>query len=315
MDFSAVIIIPLLAVILDSVLGDPHTFPHPVRFIGNGLDLYEDVVRRIGLNMRFAGWLALFLFAGGSWAIVAMLISIPALGFLIAVYFGYSGLALGCLLKECRKVALLINQGDTLAARNALGMLVSRDTSQLDENELRQTLSETVSENLNDGFVVPFFYLALLGPAAMWAYKAVSTMDSMWGYRTEKYADLGYAGAKTDDFLAFIPARLTALVMLWVGRHNGLNYAGAKAHFQKDAIKMESPNAGWPMATAAWLVGGQMGGKTRYFGKVKDKPILGPVGKRWTEGMIESLFTLCRKVGYWSAAASLLAASLLRWAI
>lgn len=313
--FLYALVVPILAVGLDLWLGDPHTFPHPVRFIGNGLDLYEKVVRKMGVNLRFAGWLALAFSSIGTWGLVGLLTSIPIFGFFVAVYFGYAGLALGCLLKECRQVRLLIDGGKIAEARHSLSMLVSRETSELSENELRRTLAETVSENLNDGFVAPMFYLTLFGPGGMWAYKSVSTMDSMWGYKTEEYGELGYAGAKCDDVLAFIPARLTAWTMILVGKINGFDQAGARQNLSTDARKMESPNAGWPMAAAAWLVGGQMGGPTVYFGEVKEKPVLGPEGKSWSSEMIDRLILLCEKTGYWSAGACIGGTMVLRWAM
>ena len=158
-----------------------------------------------------------------------------------------------------------------------------------------------MSENLNDGFVAPMFYLAIFGPGGLWAYKVVSTMDSMWGYKTEQYGDLGYGAAKTDDLLAFIPARITSWSMLFVGKRYGLAYDAARLNFKADARQMESPNAGWPMAVAAWLFGGQMGGRADYFGEAKEKPILGPVGSVWNKDMIRSLIDFCRKTGLISA--------------
>ncbi len=294
-------IIPLVAVILDSLFGDPQSMPHPVRYIGQGLDIFEASARRVKLNMRVAGWTAVLLFSVGAWSIAEYLIAIPYLGVLIALYLGYAGLALGCLVKDARRVASLLDTGDLPGARQALSMLVSRDTSALDPNDVRRTLAETVSENLNDGFVAPMFYLAIFGPGGLWAYKVVSTMDSMWGYRTDRYKDLGYAAAKTDDVLAFIPARITAWILLLVGKKHGLAYEEAKANFAADAETMESPNAGWPMAATAWLFGGQMGGKAIYFGEEKEKPILGPIGKMWDKHMIRSLITTCKSSGHMAA--------------
>ncbi|MCJ2163887.1 MULTISPECIES: adenosylcobinamide-phosphate synthase CbiB [unclassified Pseudodesulfovibrio] len=289
--------IPVLAVILDGIFGDPKSLPHPVRLIGKGLDLYEASARRVGLDLRAAGWIAVFLFGAGAWALVALLMHIPYLGVIIGVYFAYAGLALGCLVREARKVTRLLDTGDLAGARHALSMLVSRDTKGLDANGIRRTLAETMSENLNDGFVAPLFYLALFGPGGLWAYKTVSTMDSMWGYRTKQYNDLGRGAAKTDDFLAYIPARITAYLLIFVGKRQKLAHEQARARFKADALKMESPNAGWPMAAAAWLMGGQMGGPTVYFGKIKDKPALGPKGKVWDKSMILSLMSLCQKTG------------------
>ncbi|MBI9078187.1 MAG: cobalamin biosynthesis protein CobD [Pseudodesulfovibrio sp.] len=294
-------VIPIAAVILDSLFGDPETLPHPVRYIGKGLDLYEAVVRRMNLDLCVAGWIAVVLFSAGIWMIIKFLMTIPYIGLIVAIYLGFAGLALGCLVRESRQVATLLDSGNLQEARRALSMLVSRDTSNLDPNGIRRTLAETVSENLNDGFVAPMFYLTIFGPCGLWAYKTVSTMDSMWGYKTEKYCDLGYAAAKIDDFLAYIPARITAWLMLAIGKRHRLEYALAKSNFQTDAKKMESPNAGWPMAAAAWLFSGQMGGTAEYFGKIKEKPLLGPANGIWNKTKIQSLITFCKKTGYVSA--------------
>ncbi|WP_419787945.1 adenosylcobinamide-phosphate synthase CbiB [Pseudodesulfovibrio sp.] len=291
-------IVPAAAMILDSVLGDPQSLPHPVRYIGKGLDLYEASARRVGWNLRAAGWAAVIFFGVGSWCIATVLCAIPYLGVLIAVYLSYAGLALGCLIKESRRVATLVDSGDLEGARKALAMLVSRETSSLTPEEIRKTLAETVSENLNDGFVAPMFYLVIFGPGGMWAYKAISTMDSMWGYRTERFRDLGRGAAKTDDVLAWIPARITAWALLLTGKLRGLNFRDAKAHFATDAAKMESPNAGWPMAAAAWLMGARMGGRATYFGRIKEKPLLGPEGSSWNREKIHSLIKLCRTSGH-----------------
>jgi adenosylcobinamide-phosphate synthase len=294
---AAVFLIPALAVVLDRILGDPAGWPHPVRFIGKGLDLFEAAARRTGVNLRLAGWGAVLLFAWAAWFVVAEFSSIPYLGPLLAVYFAYAGLALGCLLKDARRVAELLDSGDLTGARTALSMLVSRETAELDAPAIRRTLAETVSENLNDGFTAPLFYLALLGPGGLWAYKAVSTMDSMWGYRTDRYIDLGQGAAKTDDVLAWIPARLTAFFLFIAGKRLGLKAATARGRYRDDARKMESPNAGWPMAASAWLMEAQMGGPTVYFGKVKDKPVLGPEGTWWDGAKLHKLFRLAAKTG------------------
>lgn len=286
--------VPAVAVVLDSIFGDPKSIPHPVRFIGSLLDMYEASARKVGIDLRAAGWVAVILFAAAAWGVTEYLIAIPFLGFFFACYLGYAGLAMGCLIRDARKVASLLDTGDLVEARQALAMLVSRDTTSLDANAIRRTLAETVSENLNDGFVAPLFYLCIFGPGGLWAYKVVSTMDSMWGYKTEEYKDLGRGAAKTDDLLAWIPARLTAKILLFAGKRQGLDFASAKANYASDAVKMESPNAGWPMAVAAWLFGASMGGPTTYFGEVKDKPVLGPKGKNWDKGQIRSLLTLSR---------------------
>ncbi|QJB57684.1 adenosylcobinamide-phosphate synthase CbiB [Pseudodesulfovibrio sp. zrk46] len=295
--FALVFGVPIVAVILDSILGDPQHFPHPVRLIGKTLNMIESMVFKTNINLHAAGWCTMIILSLAAWAIVQLFISIPYIGLLFAIYFAYAGLALGCLVKECQHVVNLLDNGNITTARTSIGMLCSRDTKTMDEDNIRRTLAETLSENLNDGFIAPLFYLILLGPAWLWVYKTVSTMDSMWGYKTDRYRDLGYAAAKTDDILAYIPARLSGVALMLTGKWMGLDITACQKNYANDATKMESPNAGWPMAAAAWIVGGQMGGKTIYFGKVKSKPILGPIGKVWTQKRLNTLLTLCQKTG------------------
>lgn len=284
--------LPALAMVIDLIVGDPQRFPHPVRLIGRFLDWLEPRARAWKLGLRLAGALCVVLTAGICFLVVYALTEISLAGMLIAVYFAYAGLALGQLQDEGRDALDLIEEGELEEAREAVGMLVSRDTSQMDEVELRRTLAETVSENLNDGFFAPLFYLVVGGPALMWAYKAVSTMDSMWGYRTERFKDLGWAAAKADDLLAYIPARLTALFFIGAGAMLRMPWRQARDHVRADARTMESPNAGWPMAACAWLVQGTMGGQATYFGVAKSKPILGPAGQEWTPEKLKRLFRL-----------------------
>lgn len=292
MDNSTVLfLIPVIALVLDLVLGDPKWFPHPVRFLGMALDWYKNWVKSIGLSNKIMGGVGVFGISIIVWSVLKIFLAIPFLGVLIGLYLAYAGLALGSLLSECKNAASLLDSGKIEEARAAIAELVSRDVSELDEAGLRKALAETTSENLNDGFVAPFFYLVVTGPAGMWVYKTVSTMDSMWGYKNEEFKDFGYFAAKTDDVLAFIPARITGFMMLAAGRILKLDWKGAYDNLITDAAKTESPNAGWPMATAAWLLGAQMGGKAVYFGEEKEKPVIGPEGE-WTSLKLKRLGTL-----------------------
>lgn len=282
----------LVCYIADLVIGDPARWPHPVRILGSCLNYIEPKVRNSGFNLKFCGFAVLA--AGIVLALTAatLLISIPYLKILMSIYLGYASLALGCLIYEARKVQMLIASGRLEEARKALSQLVTRDTEQLDEQGLYQTLAETTSENYNDAFCAPFFYLSLLGVPWVWAYKMVSTMDSMWGYKTQKWKELGFAGAKLDDILAYIPARMAALSMLaagyvlrWPGRVNITDVI-------KDAGKLDSPNAGWTMSAGAHLLGVKMGGTASYFGKDRDKPILGHGNEKYSSGKIDQLISL-----------------------
>lgn len=265
---------------LDLLFGDPADWPHPVRLIGRALDRLEGWARRSWLGPRLAGAVAVAGLAGVSMLLVRLLTGLPLLGEMLALYLGYAGLALGCLLREVQAVLNLLESGRLAAARVHLAGLVSRDTTDMTEEEVLRALGETLAENFNDGFVAPFFWLSLLGPAALWGYKAVSTADSMWGYRTERFEELGKAGARADDVLAWVPARLAALLIWMAGW-----ILGKRAAWQDiaaDARTMDSPNAGWPMSAAAHAAGVSMGGPTRYFGEIKDKPPLGPQGVTWS---------------------------------
>ncbi len=273
------------AVLLDHMLGDPPEWPHPVRLIGRVLTALEPLAPGPSLPRRLCGAFCTVAVAGACASAVQLVVGLPVVGVLAALYFSYAGLALGCLLREARAVMALLDAGDLPGARRAVAMLVSRETADMDEDAVRRTLAETVSENLCDGFAAPLFYLVLGGPALLWTYKAVSTMDSMWGYRTPRFRELGWFCARADDVLAFVPARITALCIVAAGWMLGRPGRGILGRVRRDAVRMSSPNAGWPMAAAAWVCGAGMGGAAVYFGQAVVKPHLGPGGQWNTQTM------------------------------
>jgi len=174
----------------------------------------------------------------------------------------------------------LLASGDVDSARCRLALLVSRDTAPLDAAGISRGLAETVAENFNDGFVAPLFWFAVGGVGGLWAYKAISTLDSMWGYRTPRYRQLGAWAARGDDLAAWIPARLAAAALVLVAALWGRGVPWKTLVAQARA--MESPNAGWPMAAAAHAVGATMGGGDWYAGVFRHKPQLGPELTSWT---------------------------------
>lgn len=295
------LLIPVLAVALDLAFRDPPGLPHPVRYIGRLALLVEDQVRSFG-STKAAGVLALLAVVVPVWLVVRLATALPLLGILVTLYLAYAGLALGQLLHEGRRILAMLENGRLEDARTGLAGLVSRDVSGLNEAGLRRTLAETLSENLNDGFVGPFFFLATLGPVWLWIYKTVSTLDSLWGYKTERYREFGWAAAKTEDVLSFIPARLTALVMIAAGWAMGLPWRQAYENLVADAGQCESPNAGWPMAAAAWLSGASMGGPAVYFGEAREKPVLGPADADWSLEKLRLLLKLVLVAGLIAAA-------------
>ena len=291
MDFH--LFLPLAAVALDAALGDPQRWPHPVRLIGAALNALERPVRNspAGLQQLYGAATALLL-SYGVCVCVYYLGRLPWLGWAVSLYFAFAGLALGQLLREAKTAARLIEAGRGEEARRALGMLVSRDTSSLDRAGQWRTLAETVSENFCDAFVAPFFYLCLGGAPLLWFYKAISTMDSMWGYKTQRFKHLGWAGARADDLLTWVPARLSAWALILSAALMGLPTAGARANLKADAARMASPNAGWPMSAAAWLCGASMGGRAVYFGQEVEKPLLGPADCVWEAQSFKTLLNL-----------------------
>lgn len=281
----------LIALILDLCFGDPDLpWRHPVCYLGKALDWLSPRLRRLASLCRqhqsrlekCLGFLALFLMAGISFVPVFLLLRIPFWGAILAIYLAWAGLAFGCLTNTGKIVLERVESGDLPLAREGVAWLVSRDVSQLDQPMLRKTLADTLAENFTDAFLAPYFWLLLTGPAGLWCYKAVSTMDSQWGYLTPKWRNLGYACAKADDCLAWLPARLAPLILhfasclvptkfkSWQGYWPG--YATIRA----DARGMTSPNSGWSMSACAWLCQGPMAGPSIYFGQLVQKAWLGP---------------------------------------
>lgn len=308
-DLSLLIFL-LGAVLLDLFFGDPKDWPHPVRLLGRALTVSEHWARHCFLGPVVGGGMVVIGLAICSFYLTTTLVRWPLMGELLALYLSYAGLAWGCLLHETGTVLALLENGDLAAARVHLAGLVSRDTADLDEQDTYRALAETLSENFNDGFVAPLFWLALGGPATLWAYKAVSTTDSMWGYRTERFARIGKVGARLDDILAFIPARLSA-ICIWCA---GLLILRSRSWMQimAEARRMDSPNAGWPMSAAAHVVGAGMGGPTRYHGEIKNKPRLGP-DLAWNSIRIRTLRQVVQMAALLAAACIIALGTWLAW--
>lgn len=192
---------------------------------------------------RLAGLCALLVLVCCAGLAVYLLLGLPLLGPLLAVYLAWAGLALGSLLGIGRDVLGRVETRPEPEARQAVSRLVSRDTSRMDRPLLRKTLADTLSENLTDALLAPFFWLLLAGPVGLWCYKAVSTADSMWGYLTEKWRWLGWAGARADDLLAYVPARLSVVAIWLTDRcvRSGLFLWRARAR-----LKPAQPAAGSP---------------------------------------------------------------------
>jgi adenosylcobinamide-phosphate synthase len=267
----------LLAYFLDLLLGDPPGWPHPVRLLGRIIqywesNLYQD---RVGAGALF--WLAVmgstFVLIFGVLLLIALL---PAwAGLLVLAYFLYVGLATRSLHQESLKVEKALRRGDLDGARAALALIVGRETDNLSPEEIRRAVVETLAENLADGVVAPMCFILALGLPGLFFYKAANTMDSMVGYKNYWYARFGKVAARVDDVLNFIPARLTALLMLPIAAILSLDWRGACRTLWRDRCHAASPNAGWPEAAMAGALGVRLGGSSTYFGRLVEKPFIG----------------------------------------
>jgi adenosylcobinamide-phosphate synthase len=252
----------LAGVGLDLVLGDPRWLPHPVRGIGWLIARQDKLYPRT----RPAGVL-LWLVTVGVTAGVVLLTP------LLAIYWIYSFVAIRDL--DRHAMAVIAALPDLPVARERLSWIVGRDTANLDERDIVRATVETVAENLSDGIVAPLFYLALGGPVAMAAYKAANTLDSMVGYRDDRYRDLGWFSARADDWANWIPARLTAALVWIICLLPGYGLARSIRVTLRDGASQPSPNAGYPEAAVAGALGVQLGGLNYYRGVASHKAHLG----------------------------------------
>lgn len=286
---------------MDLLFGDPRLpWPHPVCIMGNLMKGYESTVRpycKTKMSEKMAGIAGVILAAGTSFFTVWLFLQSDYFSWIIALYFGWSGLAMGCLISTGKLVQNTLDGGEITSSRKAVSMLVSRDVTKMDSSMLRKTLADTLSENFTDAFMAPFFWLVITGPAGLWCYKAVSTLDSQWGYLTPKWRYFGWCAAKSDDILAWLPARLSVLTFWLVSRLFPDKYWSGSWpglwRILQDAKVMPSPNSGLPMACCAWLCNGRMAGPAIYFGELIEKGWMGPPqGHLWEEEKISDLLKL-----------------------
>lgn len=274
--------LPLLCgYVLDMMIGDPYWLPHPIRAVGRLISRLEKLARndkKCGLT--FNGVLLGISVAAitTSAALAVLLIGYRVnlwLGLIIETVLCCYLIAARCLITESRKVQKALENGDIEAARKAVSMIVGRDTAVLDERGITRAAVETVAENTSDGVTAPLMYIGLFGAAGGFFYKAVNTMDSMIGYKNERYRELGQFAAKLDDVMNFIPSRLTAVIMIFSAFILGLNGRGAFRIWRRDRLKHASPNSAQTESAAAGALGLRLAGDAYYFGELHKKPYIG----------------------------------------
>lgn len=279
----------LFAAILmfDLALGDPHGWPHPIVWIGRLITTLENWLRKLMPSTKLAGVLLVILtlssVGGASWLLLQFANAFAVwLGWLVSLWLGWSCLALRSLHVESRQVVRDLERGDLVAARQSLSMIVGRETATLNEEEILKATLETVAENTSDGVIAPLFYLLLGGPVLGLVFKAVSTLDSMVGYKNDRYREFGWAGARLDDLFNYIPSRLCGLLFIISSYPLNMNSRKAKMVMLRDANKHASPNAGWPESAVAGVLGIQFGGAATYFGQRLEKPTFGDADQQPT---------------------------------
>lgn len=263
----------LIAWLLDKLFGDPVWLPHPVVLFGKTIALGEKYLNR-GTHRRLKGGiltvvLILLTFFLTHW-LMRFLFSLHPLAFYLMVVLGvFFGLAGTTLIREVRATFVALDHS-LAEGRRQVARIVGRDTSQLSAQEIRKAALETLAENLSDGVVAPLFWFILLGVPGMMTYKMINTLDSMIAYRTERYREFGTVAARIDDVANYLPARLTAFLMVMVA---------GRPHLLRFVIKYgnhhASPNSGYPESALAGILNCQFGGTHSYFGEVIEKPTIG----------------------------------------
>ena len=274
----------ILGFLLDLAFGDPRFLYHPIRLIGNLIAWAEKPFRAVFPKSE-KGELA----AGAFFAVFVMAVStaVPALilwlaarasfwlAFVLEVFWSFQILAAKSLKSESMKVYEALKEGNLEKARTAVSMIVGRDTQSLTEEGVAKAAVETVAENSSDGVVAPLIFLAVGGPVLGFFYKAVNTLDSMVGYKNDRYLYFGRFSAKLDDVLNFIPSRLSGLLLVAASPLAGLDFKGAWRIFKRDRKNHASPNSAQTEAAAAGALGVQLAGDAYYFGKLYKKPTIG----------------------------------------
>ena len=289
MDINSSILIPnsslLLAWLLDRLLGDPSCLPHPVVLFGKMIAHGERLLNRGKCRVFKGALLAITLISVvvlATWTLVEIADDINIyIGIAVRAILVFYCLAGTTLIREVRQVFYAIDRSLD-EGRRQVSRIVGRDTSELTDEEVRKAALETLAENLSDGVIAPLFWFAIGGVPAMMGYKMVNTLDSMIAYHSPRYLKFGKVAARIDDIANYIPARLTALLML---------IAAKRLYLIRFVMKYgpchASPNSGWPEAALAGILGCRFGGPHKYFGETFNKPYIGDNDKPLTRQDME----------------------------
>ncbi|WP_301107321.1 adenosylcobinamide-phosphate synthase CbiB [Sporosarcina sp.] len=270
-----------IGMVLDRLIGDPQSWPHPVKWIGTSIGNLTKLLNR-GRLRTMKGALLWLIIVGVTFALVLWLVSFAYrlnvfVGITVEALLIAAGLAQKSLQDATLAVYTPLEAGDLPEAREKLSWIVGRDTDKLNSAEISRATIETVSENTSDGITAPLFWAFLLGAPGLWLYKAVNTLDSMVGYKDERYEQFGKVSAHMDDLLNVIPSRISGLLLLLFSANEGGRPLGKRiGGWLRDAKRHPSPNSGYLEAATAWQLDIQLGGKNTYRGKVSQRAKMGP---------------------------------------
>lgn len=270
----------IIAVVIDLLIGDPYSFPHPIKLMGKVIAAQDKFARKVcstNKQLFYAGFVIVIV--NITLAFITPYIILKALKpysilyHAVNVYLLYTCIAARCLHEEAIKIYRAFSRGLD-EARYRLSFIVGRETKNLKENEIIRATVETVAENTSDGIIAPLLFGLIGGAPLAMVYKMINTMDSMLGYTNEKYKHIGFFPAKTDDVFNFIPARLTGLLMN-LSSILRFNYIQGIKVMIRDRKNHKSPNCAYPEGAVAGLLGVQLGGDNVYFGEIMKKPKIG----------------------------------------
>ncbi|HSV89908.1 MAG TPA: adenosylcobinamide-phosphate synthase CbiB [Nitrospiraceae bacterium] len=292
-----------VACLLDAAVGDPRWFPHPVRWMGSIVDWCDRRVHRVLLSpaqQRMAGVFLAVVLPAGAYAAGVLLIwfgnSVDTMwGSVATVLLAWTTLAARDLIDHVVSVQRALQSVSLIAARAAVAKIVGRDTEEMDESDIVRATVETIAESTADGIMAPLFYLVLGGAPLALAYKAISTLDSMIGHLDDRYRWFGWASARLDDAANFLPARITALLLVLSAGIVSRSWPAARQAWRilvRDGSHHPSPNSGRPEAAMAGALGVQLGGINRYDGLPIERPWLGDPDQPLTRAHIGIALTL-----------------------
>jgi adenosylcobinamide-phosphate synthase len=269
-----------LAALLDALLGDPPWLPHPVRWMGRAIERLEPRFRALPLSPGPGGALMAILLVAGVWLVCRLMVAVaaavhPVAAILVQAVMIYTCISARSLADAALAVAKALGTEGIDAGRRAVGLIVGREVDRLDETGVARAAVETVAENLVDGVVSPLFFAVLGGAPLAMAYKMVNTLDSMVGYKNDRYLRFGRFAARMDDAANFIPARLSVAFIALAARILRLPWRQTLAVSRRDGRAHASPNSGYPEAAFAGALGLWMGGPNHYHGRRVEKPIIG----------------------------------------